>query len=240
MQWATANGGQAVAVAVAESAELPGALAALGLTGPRPVLVLVGGAGGLDPDLQAPLLALFRNLVPVLLEVGAVVVDGGTESGVMALMGQATAGSGLAHLGVVAAGTLRLPGDCESDPDDGRADPDPNHQRFLLVPGAVWGDESPWLANVATTLSGGLTSLTLVVGGGKVTLRDLREGLDRGRRALILAGTGGTADALARGLRDADLSALDLPPGATALCKVMELADAGRDLPELLWRRLAG
>jgi hypothetical protein len=238
--WASASGGQAIAVAVGESAELPAALAQLGLTGSHPVLVLVGGANGLDPVLYAPLLALLRDLVPVLREVGALVVDGGTESGVMALMGQAVAGSGLTLLGVVAAGTLRLPGNPESGPGDGRAGPDPNHHRFLLVPGEGWGDESPWLAAAASAVAGGRASLTLVIGGGKVTLRDLREGLRLGRPALILAGTGGTANAVADALNAADLSAFDLPPGAAALCRVVDLANANRDLPVLLRQGLAG
>jgi len=243
LRWSLTPGHTALAIGVSESAELGTALAALGLEGPRPVLVLVGGAAGLDPDLHRPLVDLFRTLVPVLTAAGAVVVDGGTRSGVMALMGEAALGTGLPLLGVAARGTLCLPGqgaESPAGPDGGPegADPDPRHGRFLLVPGTDWGDESPWIATAASVLAGNQPSLTLVVGGGEVTARDLQEGLNLGRPALILAGTGGTADALAAGLRSGRAPACDLPEGADRLVKVMDLGQATLDLPPLLRQRL--
>jgi hypothetical protein len=228
-----------------EPAGLPGALAALGLPGPRPVLVLVGGAAGLDPDLGPPLRGLFRALGPVLRAAGAVVLDGGTRAGVMALMGEAAVETGIALLGVAAIGTLRLPeaglggAPCSGGQDD-RADLDPHHGRFLLVPGGAWGDESPWIAAAASALSGGLPNLTLVAGGGAVTARDLREGLRLGRPTLVLAGTGGIADDLAAHLRGGDPPPFELPSGAGGRIEVMDLERAVVDLPPLLRRSLSG
>ena len=227
-----------------EPSELAAALDRLTLGGSRPALVLVGGAGGLEPDLHAPLLALFRALIPTLRELGAVVVDGGTRSGVMALMGQAAAGSDLHLLGVVAVGTVRLPGQAEHDVHEDRPELDPNHDRFLLVPGTAWGDESPWIAAVATALAPAGASLTLVVGGGKVTALDLREGLRHGRSALIVAGSGGTADAIATYLQGSagpvGEPPFDLPPDTAARCEVMHLDRAGTELAALLRRHLGG
>ena len=240
LRWSLTPGRTALAIGVSESAGLGAALAALGLDGHRPVLVLVGGAAGLDPDLHEPLLDLFRTLVPVLTAAGALVVDGGTRSGVMALMGEAALRTELPLLGVAARGTLCLPGEGDEDrtgADEG-ADPDPGHGRFLLVPGNKWGDESPWIAAVASTLAGDRPSLTLVVGGGEVTARDLREGLNLGRPALILAGTGGTADTVAAGLRGGRTPAGDLPEGTDKLVEVMDLGQAALDLPHLLRQRL--
>jgi hypothetical protein len=243
LQWSLTPGRTALAIGVSESVGLGAALAALGLDGHRPVLVLVGGAAGLDPDLHQPLLDLFRALVPALSAAGALVVDGGTRSGVMALMGDAALGTGLPLLGIVARGTLCLPGLGDQGPTGstdwpGGADPDPGHGRFLLVPGTDWGDESPWIATAASVLAGDRPSLTLVVGGGAVTARDLREGLHLGRPALILAGTGGTADALVGGIRGDAGPALDLPPGTGELVEVMDLTRAALDLPPLLLKRL--
>lgn len=242
LRWPLTPGHTALAIGVSESAGLGAALAALGLEGHRPVLVLVGGAAGLDPDLHEPLFNLFRTLMPVLTAAGALVVDGGTKSGVMALMGEAALGTGLPLLGVAARGTLRLPGEGTEDltgADEG-ADPDPGHGRFLLVPGTEWGDESPWIAAVASFLAGDRPSLTLVVGGGEVTARDLREGLNLGRPALILAGTGGTADAVAAGLRAGRTPAGNLPEGTGKLVEIMDLGQATLDLPPLLRQRLGG
>lgn len=238
-------GPAARAVWVTEPAGLPAALAVLGLAAPRPVLVLVGGAAGLDPGLGPALGALFRALGPVLRAVGAVVLDGGTRAGVMALMGEAAVETGIALLGVAAIGTVRLP-----DPGPGsapvsggqgdRADLDPCHDRFLLVPGDAWGDESPWIAAAASALSRGLPNLTLVVGGGAVTARDLREGLRLGRPALVLAGTGGISDVLAAYLRGGGPLPFDLPLEWVGGIEVMDLELAVVDLPPLLRRSLSG
>jgi hypothetical protein len=235
----------AMAARVTEPAGLPAALRVLGLSRPGPVLVLVGGAAGLDPGLGPALTALFRALVPVLRAAGAVVLDGGTRAGVMALMGEAAAETGIALLGVAAIGTVRLPqtgpsGAAPAGGADHRADLDPGHDRFLLVPGQDWGDESPWLAAAAAVLAGGLPSLTLVAGGGAVTARDLLQGLRLGRPALVLAGTGGIADALAAHLRAGDPPPFDLPSGATGGIEVMDLERAVLDLPPLLRRALGG
>ena len=241
-RWSLTPGRIALVASVKRPADLAAALAALGLAGPRPVLVLVGGAAGLDPDLRRPLLDLLRALIPVLDEAGAVVVDGGTRSGVMALMGEAAAGSGLPLLGVTAEGTLRPanPGhEGTARPAGDWADPDPSHGHFLLVPGRDWGDESPWIAAAASVLAGDLPSLTLMAGGGEVTARDLAEGLRLGRPTLILAGTGGTADAFAAYLSGTGPCPFELPPRAAGLLDVMDLNRAAADLPTLV-RRLLG
>jgi hypothetical protein len=240
LRWPLTPGRTALAIGVSASAGLGAALAALGLEGHRPVLVLVGGAAGLDPDLHEPLLDLFRALVPVLTAAGALVVDGGTRSGVMALMGEAALGTELPLLGVAARGTLRLPGqgaEGRTGANEG-ADLDPSHSRFLLVPGTEWGDESPWIAAVASILAGDRPSLTLVVGGGEVTARDLREGLNLGRPTLILAGTGGTADAVSAAVRGGRAPACDLSEETGGLVEVMDLGQAALDLPPLLRQRL--
>jgi hypothetical protein len=63
--------------------EVPGRLAELGLRPPRPVVVLVGGADGLDDAGLARLRPLFEEgLAPLADSLGACVVDGGTDAGV--------------------------------------------------------------------------------------------------------------------------------------------------------------
>ena len=95
-----------------------GALATIGVSGPRPVLILVGGAARLDGGVAARLLPLFAGLVPLLDRLGAAVIDGGTPFGVMALMGAARQGAaggfpliGIAPRGRVAAPAGILPGE---------------------------------------------------------------------------------------------------------------------------------
>ncbi|MGH3997660.1 MAG: hypothetical protein ACRDTJ_09390, partial [Pseudonocardiaceae bacterium] len=55
-----------------------------------PVVVLVGGAGGLEPAAAATCADLFASaLVPLIESAGAVLVDGGTDAGIMRLAGRA-------------------------------------------------------------------------------------------------------------------------------------------------------
>ena len=180
---------------VAEPADLSAALKALGLALHRPVLALVGGAGGMMPDQLAGMAEAMKPLVPALDRWGAAVVDGGTDSGVMRVIGQArdSAGASFPLVGVAAEGTVVVPGRLPA-PD--AAALEPHHTQVILVPGDAWGDESPWLSRVVTAIAGGGPSLTLVVNGGQITYDDIGYSLRAGRPVIILAGTGRTADTI--------------------------------------------
>ena len=211
-RWVNVDGRSPARVAeVDDRLELGLALEQLGLDGPRPVLISVGGASGLDASTGRRLLDLFRSeLMPMLARLGAAVVDGGTDAGIMALMGQArrAASADLPLIGVAARGTVRLP---EELADRGAA-LEPGHTHFVLVPGQRWGDEVPWLGAVADLLAGDCCAVTMVTGGGRITERDVAASLAANRPTLLLAGTGGTADALVnrRNLHSRIVSVLDL------------------------------
>ncbi|HZE16128.1 MAG TPA: hypothetical protein VE197_10690, partial [Mycobacterium sp.] len=82
------GGARAQAVDVGDLGELASALTSLGLSPPRPTVVVVGGAGGLDRagiERLRPVIA--TGIVPVLERLGAAAVDGGTLSGVMRMLG---------------------------------------------------------------------------------------------------------------------------------------------------------
>src|SRR5687768_13166433 len=99
-------------VRLSSRSDLPRLLDEVGLAA-GPVLVVVGGAGGLDPDDEDRLRVLIRDyLVPVVVRAGASVVDGGTDSGVMRAIGAARsdADAQFPLVGVVAAGTVPSPG----------------------------------------------------------------------------------------------------------------------------------
>jgi hypothetical protein len=181
---------------VARPGDLPAALDALGVPRGRPVLLLIGGAGGMTGEHLALAARALRPLVPALDEWGAAVVDGGTDAGVMRVMGAArsAAGARFPLVGVAAEGTVAAPG---TTPAPGRAALDPGHTHVILVPGQKWGDESPWLSLVAAAIAGGLPSLVVVINGGAITYDDLGHAIQDGRPALVLDGTGRTADAIA-------------------------------------------
>jgi len=181
---------------VGQPADIPAVLRALGVDVRRPVLVSVGGAGGMTPADLAVMAEALAPVIPALDEWGAAIVDGGTDSGVMKVMGRlrAAAGARFPLVGVAAEGTVILPG-TSARPD--AAALEPRHTQVILVPGQAWGDESPWLSRVAAAIADGQPSLTLVVNGGQITYDDIDHSLLAGRPVIILAGTGRTADTIA-------------------------------------------
>jgi hypothetical protein len=152
----------------------------------------------MTPEHLDALASLLRErVVPALDRWGAAVVDGGTDSGVMRVMGEArdAAEATFALVGVAARGTVTIPGENRSGSDT--VDLEPNHTQVLLVPGHTWGDESPWLSHVATVIASGHPSATLVVNGGEITYEDIAHAVTAGRPVIVVAGTGRTADAIA-------------------------------------------
>jgi TRPM family ion channel len=211
---------------VARPADIPAALDDVDVPRPRPVLVLVGGAGGMDEATQQVLARVLRDAVlPVVERHGAAVVDGGTDSGVMRMLGRARAErNGVFPLvGVAASGTVRVPG---GPTIDDAAEPERHHSHLVLVPGEAWGDESPWLTDVANVIANGCASVTVVVNGGEITYADAKSSLDRGRPVVVLAGTGRTADAIADARAGRPADPRDAAIAASPLTRVVAVEDA--------------
>jgi hypothetical protein len=191
------SGGTARAARIQDETDLAYALQALGLAGPRVVIVVVGGAGGMADDALAPLLTVLTDaLLPVIVAADAVAVDGGTDSGVMRMLGRLRDASptDFPLVGVAAEATVAVPGRA------GRPDAaalDPHHSHFLLVPGDEWGDDAPWLARAATAVAGTSPSVTVLINGGEITFADAAASLAENRPVVVLAGTGRTADRIA-------------------------------------------
>lgn len=165
-------------------------------------LVIVGGASGLDDDQQTQLDGLFRRvLAPLAQEMQLYVVDGGTDAGVMRLMGQARAAinGDFPLIGVAPQALVNLPDQPVSHPDASTLEP--NHTHCILVPGEQWGDESRWISEIATYLSGKHESMTILINGGSVTVRDAYASVAAGREIVIIAGTGRIADDIVNALR---------------------------------------
>jgi hypothetical protein len=218
------GGRTATAVTVTDTGQLPCAMDELGLPH-HPAVVVVGGAGGLDGDDISRLRILFTSaIVPVMREHGAAGVDGGTDSGVMRLLGQArsAAGAGFPLLGVVAEGTVQMPGEA---PVGETAPLEPNHSHFLLVPGNEWGAESPWIAETATVLAGARASITILINGGQIAFDDVQRSLDAGRRVIVAAGSGRTADTIAAAIDGTGSDQRAAAMAATGLISAVPCAD---------------
>ncbi len=197
-----AAGRRATAVRVERRDELEDAIAALRLPHGAPVVVLVGGAAHMSgPDAEKVRVALLEAVVPAVEAAGAILVDGGTDSGVMRLAGEARdeLQASFPLLGVVVDRLARAPG---RHVDDDAADLDARHTHFVLVPGESWGDEAPWIAAVAAAVAGTAPSVTVLANGGEIAWDDVAFSVDARRPVVVLTGSGRTADEVAAAATD--------------------------------------
>ena len=113
----------------------------LGLIGPHAIVIVVGGAESLDPAIEPRLRQLFElSVVRAAARANAPIVDGGTQSGIMAVLGQAAAESvaKVQLVGVAPAGKVTWPGDDRGL--TGATVLEPNHTHFLLANSTAWAE----------------------------------------------------------------------------------------------------
>jgi hypothetical protein len=184
-------------------------------------IVLIGGADLASPEDLERVRGFFATLAAYLDASGTAVVDGGTDSGVMRLMGQAreTLGASFRLVGVAPRGALTRPrAEGQATRVSGL------HPEVLLVPGSQFGDETDWLFGAADHLAGGAAP-TLVVNGGQLSHDEAMLRIRAGRRVVAVAGSGRAADELAadEGLRaSATLRVLPLDATVAELRAALE------------------
>jgi SLOG in TRPM, prokaryote len=189
---------QAKGFSLQNDLDLYHSLLEMGLAIGRPTLVVIGGAQFFGAVGQQVHNLFSEVLVPIAQKWNANVIDGGTNSGVMQLMGQArsAAKASFPLIGVVPADLAVTP-DEKNASEERDGDLEPNHTHFFLVPGKEWGDESPWLAEIATALTGDAPSVTILINGGEITWKDAQANVDEDRTLIAIEGTGRAADRLA-------------------------------------------
>lgn len=235
------NGLVAESIRLETSADLASELHRLGFEGRHPALVVIGGASKLSEADFHRLQKLFVEvLAPLAQKWQAVVIDGGTDTGVMRLMGQARSAisANFPLIGVAPCGLATLPTEIATTQD--AAPLEPHHTHFILVPGSNWGDESGWIAKVASAIADS-ASVTVLINGGEITWKDASQSVKADRSIIVIAGTGRTADILAAALqgdskdeRAAALAAsglvraIDLDTGADTLAAMIEDIFAAR------------
>jgi hypothetical protein len=231
------NGNRAQVVMPPLGAKAADILVALGLKQPKALIMLTGGAAGLDqaPEprlslsfnrrrkaLKSRLLQLFsQGLARAAVDTGALIIDGGTKSGVMELIGQ-----GVAEwepkptlLGVAPAGKITYPGGPAADSIPDGAPLDPNHSYFVMVDSQEWGGETRTMYELAKALANrvlaspvpggnGLTGqdltaknisgVTMLVNGGPIAKDEVLRSVRQGWPIIVIEGSGRLADEIAR------------------------------------------
>lgn len=204
---------QALKIEIKSKNKIDQALEKLGLEENRPVIVISGGAGGIRKEDWEPIHKVIEIVARTADEINVAVVDGGTDSGVMAAMGQIRTQNvfNFPLIGVAAVGTVKWPGRKMGILEriflnQDTAPLDPNHTHFILVPGKDWGDESSWIAEVATRLAGARPSIAVLINGGRIARdMDIPYNIEEGRTVFVIEGTGRAADEIATHLPNTDL-----------------------------------
>lgn len=229
------GGASATVVYVDPSVDLEQLMQDMGLARQRPVLVVIGGASKLSQaDFNRVRRLFIEVLAPLAQKWQATVIDGGTDAGVMRLMGQArleVSGS-FPLVGVIPVGLAILPE--QTAPSADAAALEPNHSHFILVPGSTWGDESSWIADFASTLTDADDSVTILINGGEVSWLDASQSVQSERSLIVVAGSGRTADVLATALQGETTDERAKAIVASGLVRAIDLETGSKTLTQMI------
>jgi hypothetical protein len=214
------NGNRAVAITAARDTSAKEILNALEIASPRAVILLFGGAAGLDDSRKAHLATLFADgVTPVAAELGALIIDGGTQSGVMAIMGEAVARSPgtFQLLGIAPKGKISHPEIADASAVSDGAALEPHHSHFVLVESAEWGGETGKMLELGRAFNAPIVAI--LVNGGAIAADETLQSVRNGWPLLVVEGSGRFADELSGAVRDGQ------SPKST---EVSEIARSGR------------
>lgn len=174
--------------------------AALGLKPHKLVLLLLGGADKIEPERRPYIRDLVREIVRIAFESEAVIIDGGTESGIMAMAGEAAraiAHGEVALIGVAPDAKVTWPN--RKDPPHGTdlARLDPNHSHFVITLGSEWGAELDTIFALAAALHESAPLTAILINGGEGAKLELLECKRRNWPVVVGQGTGRLADEVA-------------------------------------------
>lgn len=182
-------------------ADLPALVNALGLRMNRPLIMLIGGCiHPLQADVTHDVL---QSIAHTAEQMGALVLAGGTHTGVMGTTGQIRCLENYSFplIGVVPQDMPVYPGGPTMRQylrsEEKRRELAPFYSHMLLVPGGKYGNEASWVLGLADELSPRETSISVLVNGVNVTRKDIQLNLQAHRKLLALAGNSRLADELA-------------------------------------------
>lgn len=191
------------AIAVRAPEDGPGApiVDALNLSSFRSVLLVSGGAALMDPYDAEQMRVLASEGIARFAEAHRVVViDGGTATGVMRLLGEVRRQNGYHFplVGVAPIGVVRYPG---HEADEGEA-LDSGHSHFVLTDGKEFGQESATMTAMTQAIAtrGSRRGLSIIINGGEISRQETYDRTleaDSAFPLLVLDGSGRFADELA-------------------------------------------
>jgi hypothetical protein len=214
------NGNHAVVVTVPCDTDPQIILKALDLAPPNALVIVLGGAKGLDDSRKIRLAELFSDAIaPAAVELAALIIDGGTQSGVMAMVGEAVARCGRRYqlLGIAPAGKVTYPGGPAKGSIADGAPLEPNHSHFVLVESNEWGGETEKMLELASSFNAPIVAI--LVNGGAIAADETLQSVRNGWPLVVIQGSGRFADELSAAARDGQ---------SAKSTEVREIARSGR------------
>jgi hypothetical protein len=176
----------------------------LGVGVSRSVIVLIGGTKELKPKLRRQLsIALDRGLAAAASDKGAVILTGGTDAGVISLLGQiAVRRSSVTLIGVAPESKVVFGRTSGGQLLGDQALAEPHHDTFVLTPGQTWGAETEYLFELARLIAQPRQAgIVVLANGGPISRYETKRFLSGGWPVLTLSGTKREADRLASASR---------------------------------------
>lgn len=192
----------ALSVAASTPPEL--IVASLGLSTPHPSIFITGGAGLMsDEDYARTRSVIEAGLAAFAQEHDVIVIDGGTDSGVMRMIGEARQAHNYDFplIGVTPEHRIAYPGKVFPDAD---AELQRGHSHFVLVDSDEWGGESQMIIDLCRTIAGPYPKMGILINGGAITEREVYLATTQGEDRipiLVLEGSGRKADEIGSAFR---------------------------------------
>lgn len=212
---------------------------AFGLIHPRPTIFISGGASAMsEEDIQRTRVLMDKGIAAFAEKHNITVVDGGTEAGVMEMIGEAREKNNYKFplIGVAPIHRISYPGYIGRGT---QSTLQPHHSHFVLVDADEWGGESLMIVGLAKALAGKNTPIMgILINGGQIAEREVYLATTQGEHKmplLVVDGSGRTADnistafktqqtdsALIQAIIKGDIRITSLAEGVSALIAQLE------------------
>jgi len=165
-------------------------------------IVVSGGAGGLkalEQTSQYQLQQLLtQGIVQVADEIRVGFITGGTDSGIMAMLGQTLAEChyALPLIGIAPADLITMP-DMTLSSTESKTPLEANHSHFILVAADEWGQETDTMYALAAALLTEKPVLTILINGGEIAQSEVLYSVRLGIAVIVIQGSGRLADKIA-------------------------------------------
>lgn len=198
------NGQHAKAIRVRQDANPEHIRKALGFTESKACIFISGGAGLMSDEDKKLVQDIMDTVAKFAQEHKAVIIDGGTESGVMQMIGDSRQRGKHTFplIGVTPLNKISYPG--YKNPNE-EAFLEDSHSHFVLVDGENWGDESNLIVRLTHEMGhhDKLPAIGILINGGQIAMHEvyLASTTDMKMPMIILEGSGRAADEISTAFR---------------------------------------